>query len=234
MEQNIHPKNLKRKDICMSMFDFLTTTSVAKQLEADAKRVEKDGLGYQRALVKSVKDFDDNQRSEVSIINTSSVDLDGEIILPSGIDHSAYDRFPMVTLEHRWDIATVGRGSIVKKTNTDVLAKTYYHDTDQALITYGQVKSGEYNAKSIGFLPLSVRWPTTRELELFPKLKSNSRIVDKWMLYEYAITKTPANPDCVIITKSQDTAKILSSLLSELKDLTIDVNELRKYLKNIS
>ena len=60
-------------------------------------------------------------------------------------------------------------------------------------------------AKSIGFLPLKYHVPSPQENAQAPVLKEVSRVIDEWLLLEYACTWLPVNPEALVeaISKAQ-------------------------------
>jgi hypothetical protein len=59
--------------------------------------------------------------------------------------------------------------------------------------------------KSIGFLPLKYHVPSSQEVAQAPVLKDVTRVIDEWLLLEYACTWLPVNPAALVegISKAQ-------------------------------
>ncbi len=81
--------------------------------ESTARRIEELGRSIPgdftyRRLARTTDEFqfDPGERTDVSVITTDALDRDGEVVLPSGIDWSGYNR--VVTFCHRYDQLPVG------------------------------------------------------------------------------------------------------------------------------
>src|SRR6185369_12025561 len=144
------------------------------------------------------------ERADVSWISTEAVDRHGEIVRAAGCDASHFLANPLVALNHCYEAPPVGRCQWLRPHEATPLAasqglrkgligKTLYPpapetwpagkswEPDECLAL---IQAGLLNAKSIGFIPLSRRTPTEKEIESDPKLEKVSRIVEKWLLLE--------------------------------------------------
>jgi hypothetical protein len=150
------------------------------------------------------------ERSDVSWISTEAIDRDREIVRARGLNESVYQYNPIVTLGHRYDLPPVGR-SLWRKRARDgdtagVKAKTQYPPrpgdwpepvwTPDAAFTL--VQSGLMSGKSIGFLPVKFHVPSSHEIAQKPELQGVARIIDEWLLLEYACTWLPTNAQAIV------------------------------------
>jgi hypothetical protein len=71
---------------------------------------------------------------------------------------------------------------------------------------FGLIKAGLLNGKSVGFVCLAAHAPTAKEISSCPVLANVTRIIDHWLLIEYACAFFPANPAAIVeqISKMSD------------------------------
>jgi hypothetical protein len=177
--------------------------------EATARRIEELGkslppdFSYRRLARKSDEfRLEPGERTDVSLITTDAVDRQGEMVIPSGIDWSGYNR--VVTFAHRYDQLPVGSNWWMRSRGNGLVAKTHYPqkpadwgDTPwlpSAVLHLMQQPVPTCTGKSIGFLPLNIREATPAERRERPEL-AGVPIIDKAAGIEYAVVPVPANPD---------------------------------------
>jgi hypothetical protein len=177
--------------------------------EATARRIEELGkslpadFSYRRLARKSDEfRLEPGERTDVSLITTDAVDRQGEMVIPSGIDWSGYNR--VVTFAHRYDQLPVGSTWWMRSRGNGLVAKTHYPqkpadwgDTPwlpSAVLHLMQQPVPTCTGKSIGFLPLNIREATRAERDARPEL-AGVPIIDKAAGIEYAVVPVPANPD---------------------------------------
>jgi transposase-like protein len=176
--------------------------------EGTARRIEELSKGLPadftyRRLAKSATKFrlEDGERSDVSLITTSDVDRDGDVVLPGGGDWSAYNK--VVTFAHRYDELPVGSSWWIRPEGNGLAAKTHYPPKPadwgdapwlpSAILHLMQQPVPTCTGKSIGFLPINIRGATPDEKSRRPEL-DGVPIVDKWAGIEYAVAPVPCNP----------------------------------------
>ncbi len=168
-------------------------------------------------------------RSDISWITTETPDRQGDIVLAAGMDDSHFRLNPIVTLNHDYSRPPVGRSLWRKLTSENgrvgVKAKTYYppRPADWSAgpwlpdLAYGLLQAGLLNAKSIGFLPLKVRSPTSEEVRANPQFASVRAIIERWLLLEYACCYLPMQPEAVV---EESAAAVGRQLQHSLRPLT--------------
>lgn len=159
----------------------------------------------------------DGERADVSWITTESIDRDGEIVLARGMNDAHFAANPLVTMQHCYGQPPVGR-SLWRKKSRDgsamgIKAKTHYPPqpadwTGAAWppdMAFALVKTGLLQGKSVGFLRLKSHSPSSHEIAARPELAGVCRIIDEWLLLEYACTFLPTNQDALVeaVSKSQ-------------------------------
>lgn len=178
------------------------------QGDADAKSLEAlldtlPEVDYRR--LSAVSDPTPGDRADVSWISTEALDRQAEVILASGMDDSQFALNPIVTLNHDYTRAPIGRSTWRRRTRRQGLrgiqARTVYPPRPEGWsgdwapdAAFSLVQAGLLAGKSIGFLTLEARKPTAEELAERPELAQCRRVVTRWLLLEYACTWLPINP----------------------------------------
>src|SRR5262249_50083234 len=144
-------------------------------------------------------------------ISTENPDRMRDVVVARGMNDEHFNLNPLVTLQHAYWLPPVGR-SLWRKRARDgelvgVKAKTQYPQrpasgADTADwppdFAFTLVQSGLLCGKSIGFLPTKVRRPSDRECEHRPELREVHRIIEEWVLLEYACVYLPAQQNAVV------------------------------------
>jgi hypothetical protein len=189
-----------------------------------------------------------SERSDISWISTEDPDRMGEVVSAKGMSDSQFRLNPIVTLNHCYDMPPVGK-SLWRKVGQTFLsaqadknvcptqgikAKTQYparpadwtENKDwPADVAFSLVQADLLRGKSIGFLPVKVHMPTTREIEQWARRAGVSRdtrvsdrsnsaggtgespvinlVIDEWILLEYACVFLPAQQNAVVESVSK-------------------------------
>ena len=155
---------------------------------------------------------EDGERAVVARISTSDVDRDGDVVLPSGIDTTDFEKNPVVLMQHRADMPPIGRAERIQRGAKYVTAKVHFPERpvwmdkgsgwppDEALAYY---QSGLLNAFSIGFQIDDARPATTKDIERHGD--GCRRVISKWKLLEFSAVAIPANQNALAmaVSKSQ-------------------------------
>lgn len=195
--------------------------------DADAKALDRllkehPGAEHVRASVtKATTEISDGERADVAWIQTEAIDLQREIVLAAGFRDDLFAANPIVTLNHSYCRPPIGKSLWRKRVKEGerrgVKAKTIYParpdewPADQEWPSdsaWSLVKSGLMNGKSIGFLSLKAHSPTAEEIRRSAALALVDRIIDEWVLLEYACCWAPVNPEAV----NEDVSKCCKSL----------------------
>jgi hypothetical protein len=167
----------------------------------------------------------DGERADVSWISTEEIDRDREIVVARGMNDEQFKMNPIVTLRHCYSQAPVGRSLWRKRVKDGALAgikaKTQYparpvnwEGSWQPDTVFTLIQSGLMQGKSIGFLRLKSHCPSSHEIAALPELADVSRIIDEWLLLEYACVFLPANQSALVEAVSKGL-----SLPAEMADL---------------
>lgn len=221
METILHPRYIK-KGLCLGPCDFPCTTDTAHELEADLKQAEKEGLTYTRTFISnSVKELNEGERTDISLITDATLDHDNEVVQPDGLDYGMFLKNPVVAFAHRYDEPPVGRSVWLKRHEGTIKAKTQYAVRPEGLegpftpdTIWALVSQKMLLGKSIGFVPLEAREPNQKDIDERPELSEARRIVTRCKMYEYSVCSLPCNPSALVEAVSKglhipDTIKAL-------------------------
>jgi HK97 family phage prohead protease len=141
-------------------------------------------------------------------ISTTSVDRDGDVLLPSGIRTEAFKRNPVVLLNHdkdRWlgkaiNIRTNSNSvtadmAFAKRPETHPENAEWIPDTVKSLM-----QQGVLSAFSVGFIVRDggVRMATDKDKERFGF--EVRQVITDWELTEFSVVSVPANQDALAIS----------------------------------
>jgi hypothetical protein len=160
-------------------------------------------------------EFVHGERSEVSIITTSTRDKSSEVVLGEGLDLDTY-RNSMVVLWMHQKHNPIGTCGWIKHRDGVVRAKTIYPTKPEDIDTTWQPDQvwamtkcvpPILRCKSIGFIPRTpLRDPTSEELTEHPEWKG-AGVWDDTMLLEFSVVHNGCNNEALIEmvnTKSVD------------------------------
>jgi hypothetical protein len=168
----------------------------------------------------------DGERADVSWITTEEIDREGEIVIARGMNDSHFKLKPIVTMNHAYCQPPVGR-SLWRKRAKDgplagIKAKTQYpkrpegwQDDEWRPDTVLQlIQAGMLQGKSVGFVRLKSHAPSSHEITANPAMAEVSRVIDEWLLIEYAVTFLPMNQSALVeaVSKSAVKPEILQAL----------------------
>jgi hypothetical protein len=158
----------------------------------------------------------EGERADVSWITTEAIDRENEIVVARGMNDSHFKLNPIVTLQHAYQLPPVGK-SLWRKRAKDgslagIKAKTQYppRPADWGEVwppdqVFALIQAGLLQGKSIGFLRLKSHAPSSHEIAARPELAPVNRIIDEWLLLEYACTFLPCNQEALVeaVSKGQ-------------------------------
>jgi len=168
--------------------------------------------GYRRlAVVSSQETLDENnERTDKALIMAESVDRDREVVKADGCNWREFKTNPQVTWNHDYYSLPVGKCMYVVRNkasepkNNGWVAKTRYHSKPEGWdgdwfvdALWGLISTGSLPAKSIGFIPTSMRPVTEKDLKLRPDMAEARLVIDKALILEYAVGVIPVNPDAL-------------------------------------
>jgi len=185
----------------------------ARALESILHSLPHDDLYTPGHLVieKATTELLPGERCDVSWISAESPDRMRDVVVARGMNDEHFKLNPLVTLQHSYWLPPVGR-SLWRKRVKDgdlvgIKAKTQYPQRPAGWPTaanwppdfaFTLVQAGLLCGKSIGFLPTRVRPPTEDERKRRPEFQKVERIIEEWVLLEYACVYLPGQQNAVV------------------------------------
>jgi phage head maturation protease len=144
-------------------------------------------------------------------LSTRDLDRDDEIILPTGMDITAFRKNPVWLLNHDWSSLPIGSVRNVQADEYSIFGLGMFGDTAIARDAKSLVTGGHMRANSIGFIPTRVAVRGSEEYDQAVKA-----MVDTWpefgvdkvarlravilsgVLLENSLVTVPANPQALI------------------------------------
>ena len=159
-------------------------------------------------LVKKYYDDHEEQENDIYtfVVSTPEVDRYGTIIIPSGIEYTAYLNNPIVLAQHNADEWPIGKclGFMMNGENLEATLQLH-RITDEACEVADLVAAGYVKAVSVGIIP------TESEEQTIDGKKVT--IYTKSELVEFSVVSIPANRDALI-------KKSIKELFKSLKKVT--------------
>lgn len=119
------------------------------------------------------------------VISKEVPDRDGDVVVLSGMDATAYRKNPVVLVDHDYRVESiVGKTVSIETVGTELVAKFVFCDTEYGLLAKSLYEAGFLKTSSIGFI-LKERDPNDR-----------GRIT-KWELLEWSLVAVPCNRDAL-------------------------------------
>ena len=124
-------------------------------------------------------------------ISTPDVDRYGTIIVPSGIDYSAYMNNPVVLINHKSDYLPIGKclGFFLNGENLEATIQLDMND-EKAIKVNDKIKNGFVSAVSVGIIPIEQTEQNIDGEKVTTYTKSE--------LVEFSVVTIPANRDALI------------------------------------
>jgi len=124
-------------------------------------------------------------------ISTPDVDRYGTIIIPSGIDYTAYMNNPVVLINHKSDYLPIGKclGFFLNGENLEATIQLDMND-EKACKVNDKIKNGFVSAVSVGIIPIEQTEQTIEGEKIITYTKSE--------LVEFSVVTIPANRDALI------------------------------------
>jgi HK97 family phage prohead protease len=139
-----------------------------------------------------------------AIITTDSVDRDGEVMVPQGMNSKDYERNPVLLWQHD-PSAPIGRAVSLKRGENSIEAEFELPHRPQGYegqwrpdFVRGLIQAGVLGAVSIGFMPMEggERMATKGDVERYGA--EVRKVYSRWKLLEVSVVSVPANQDALI------------------------------------
>lgn len=146
-------------------------------------------------------EYDPQSRTDVSTITSRSIDSQGDIVIPEGLNWDRfYENGSPVNYQH--SSLRVGHALWIKPKGDKIIAKTAYDRAPKdwnsskpwvSDLVFEAVCKGILSGKSITLLPEEEREPTEEEAKLGVK-----NVITKGTVEEFSVCKMPVNPDAIV------------------------------------
>ena len=178
--------------------------------------------------------------SFTATITTDSIDRDGEVVIPAGMNSKEYEANPVLLYEH--DVQRpIGKMVALKRGDRDIKAEfalaprpdnhvgEWFPDTVASLMEFGAL-----NTMSIGFLGTEMRPANKADIERFGS--GVKRVFGKWKLLEVSVVSIPANQDAIITAVRKGLVSKSAALRFGITvpDSPLPVRVRRRYVVNVT
>jgi phage head maturation protease len=170
------------------------------------------------------------EKTFVGYASTRSIDRDLEIVMPSGMDISQFQKAPVLLWGHRWGEPPIGKDERIENDHYGLKTLSHLGDTELANEIWSLVKGDMLKTSSIGFIPTEWKTPADKgwgglmdELGRWPEFDKNAElhaVITKSILLEHSLVSVPANIDALVTSISEKGLK-LPLLSKELKILGV-------------
>jgi len=150
------------------------------------------------------------ERTFVGYASTRSVDRDGEVLLPQGIELSQFRKAPVLLWGHKWSEPPVGRDTHIENDGFGIKTRSELADTALANDLWKLIKAKMLKTSSIGYIPLAYVTPQSKDwggmmdtMKGWPEwdMKSEPQaVVTRAVLLEHSLVSVPANIDALIVS----------------------------------
>ena len=144
-----------------------------------------------------------SERAITHYISTPDIDRGKDIVIPSGMDSTDFEKSKTVFYNHNYD-RPIAKNLWVKRTADGVKVKTVFSETPFANDIYTLHMEDIIKTWSIGFdLPrVAGRYSEPVKGALSVDEKTGVRTINKWILLEYSSAPLAMNPNAVDLAKN--------------------------------
>ena len=177
---------------------------------------------------KAATEINPGERSDVSWISTESPDRTREVVVAKGMNDTQFQGNPIVTLGHasicrRWANrcgAAISRRRARRHQGQDRLSRRPEtwpaQDAWPPDQVFALIQAGLLQGKSIGFLPVKVHIPDSKEVQKNDWDDNVGLVIDEWLLLEYACVFLPANQDALVESVAKGSLALTGDVLHAL------------------
>ena len=169
-------------------------------------------------IVKRQEQTAEAEPSKLSFVaSTATPDRYGDIIDQKGWQLDAYNKNPIVLLNHDSSQLPIGRGQVQVKNDQLVIDVEFDMDDPRAAEVARKTQKGFMNAVSVGFQPLqsALRAELSKDSPYYGK---SGQFYKSAELLEVSIVTIPANGEATMITQKEFN-EFKSSMLHEIRNM---------------
>lgn len=180
----------------------------------DVNGLDPEVVLERKASVFDIKIKEDEEQTAIFCMSKPTSDLDGDVLLPQGVDLSRYKDNSPVLWSHEHSSLPVGVASEIASDENGVYSKIKFGDTAFAKDLWSLIKLGAVKMCSVGFIPLEAAMRGSKEFDKLVsekglKVLSNTRrIIKRWLLLENSIVNLGCNNDALLQAVSTKTLNL--------------------------
>lgn len=162
------------------------------------------------------------EKTVVASITTTTMDADGDVIMPSGADLKRFVKNAVVLFSHDYSSKPIAKIIAMSVNEDEIVAKMQFADTQEANDCWSLVKGGFLNACSIGFIIKDYVVNGTEEFKAYVKAnklkvdQTCKRIITGFELIENSFCSIPCNPDALVSAISAKSITLSDKTIKEL------------------
>jgi len=169
-------------------------------------------------FIAQTKSIDIENRTLTAMASTNTVDREGDLILSSAFDVSAYMKNPVILANHTYHTANgnspvIGKALEVRSTDEGLEFTMQFAQTELADEYFELYKDGFMKAFSVGFIPIKYVAP---DEEIKAKYKDARRVFTKVELLEISCVAVPANREALVKAANNGNS-VAKSILAEIE-----------------
>lgn len=180
------------------------------------------------------------ERAVIARITTTSVDREGDVVLPSGINLSNFRKNPVVLFAHRGDQLPVARAEKIDKQSDSIVAKVEFAERPKSLPSgvewipdtlFELFQQKVLRGFSIGFNVGEGGWRDATDADR-RKFDGARRVIAQWELVEFSVAPIPMNQDALAmaVSKSWCSQTVAETLGWDSKSRSFTINNRRPEL----
>jgi len=164
------------------------------------------------------------KKNKISFIaSTDSVDRYGDVINQNGWNVEAYERNPVVLLNHNANSLPIGKGSVSVKDGQLVIDVEFDKDDELAQRVERKARNGFLNAVSVGFNPMEAVERSKLPKDHPAYTERGGNFFNKSELLEVSIVTIPANSEATTLSAKNitqiDRLTVRDLIAQELKHI---------------
>jgi len=154
-----------------------------------------------------------DERTFVGYASTRTLDRDGEVVIPDGVQLDQFRKAPVVLFGHKWSEPPIGKDLFIAADGYGLKTKSLMATTPLAEDLWTLVKGGFLRTSSIGYIPLTWVTPNDKSYgslmdaaRAWPEWRKSSEpraFVTKSLLLEHSLVSCPANAEALITAVKQ-------------------------------
>jgi len=177
--------------------------------EAQSGKTTGPDLAYKTYDAK-LEEVGKDERAVIAIISTSTVDREGEVLVPAGAKLQTFRKNPIVLWAHKYDEPPIAKAAPpgwirYDKALNAIKAKIIFAETELAENLFQLYRGGFLRAFSVGYdrYTATIEAPGEKDVEKQPDWAGARAIVKSWELLEFSACPIGMNPEALAVAVSK-------------------------------